>query len=360
MLRKLVSLGLATLAVAAVCAPAATTAPHRRGPRLAQNDLTYIVSLATGKVRRVTSRRQDHYDPLLSPSGKLIADSVLVGDSSRPVVEIMTTGGRVVRRLDAGTESTATPPAWSPDSRQIAFLQTYDNRARDASDAWLATTPVTGGPPRRLADLAVDRPAWTPDGRTLLYLRGDVVGTYEVGDPIDYNDSEIWSVASDGRDAHRIVADVGPEPPVLSPDGDRFLFVRWAGDRSELWTARLDGQGERRLYPGGLDQGGWVPGSDEPWLFRAVGDRLRAVVLGAAGASPLPRVRSGPLAWSPDGRRVAWGAGPTIRTMRRDGSHVREVVRFRIDRRNIGFCTSLQWSPDATRLVMSCEQQSHD
>jgi Tol biopolymer transport system component len=115
-----------------------------------------------------------------------------------------------------------TAPAVSPDGRQVAFARgvalvdgrpagplppgLHVNVAAPASRrVWLAA--ADGSSPRRLTDAAGwadEAPAWTPDGRWVVFVRwrpaADEPGA-----------AELWAVRPDGTDARRLAA-LG-EPP---------------------------------------------------------------------------------------------------------------------------------------------------
>ena len=73
------------------------------------------------------------------------------------------------RRITAGDDaSDEREIAWSPDSRQLAFL----SNAESAKQLQLYVASVAGGDARKLTDLrgSLGSPSWSPDGKTLALL----------------------------------------------------------------------------------------------------------------------------------------------------------------------------------------------
>ena len=97
---------------------------------------------------------------------------------------------------------------------------------------------------------------------------------------------DLFTIASDGTGARRLIRSA--YAPAWSPDGKSIAFVsRRTGDE-EIYVARADGSGIRRLTT--------IPGPD---------------------LSP---------AWSPDGRSLAWSREREIWTMRSSGAAKRKLV----------------------------------
>jgi len=157
--------------------------------------------------------------------------------------------------------------------------------------AWIAYTSqtLTRFPEIRLVrpDGAGDRPlvlrnggdglTWTPDGRALVYSEAHVYHTFSV-----FNDLSIVDIAT-GR-VRRITHGLRAYDPDVSPGGKTIVFARKLGDRSELQTIGLDGEGLRPLTTS-------VPGTE--WSsprWRPQGDAIVAARLLPGGWLDIVRV----------------------------------------------------------------------
>src|SRR5262249_53138230 len=105
----------------------------------------------------------------------------------------------------------AAMPAWSPDSKQLAFV-----RAPSAdADVWnVALVPIDNGGGRLLANYDSRRiwsAAWFPDGKRIAFARADRL--------------VIMNVAT--REAHEFLTPVaghGVREPLVAPDGRTIAF----------------------------------------------------------------------------------------------------------------------------------------
>ena len=110
--------------------------------------------------------------PAPSPDGQRVA--VVIRRAGKRQLSIMSADGTNSRSLapsievqGAAGQGTA---AWSPDGNWIAV------GGRDAQGAGLFKIPVSGGPPVRLLSGQAINPAWSPDGRLIVYAGALVAG----------------------------------------------------------------------------------------------------------------------------------------------------------------------------------------
>lgn len=124
--------------------------------------------------------------------------------------------------------------AISPD--HSVFLIGEFNRPDDEMTLWL--WPVQGGAPRRLGEATGRDPAWSPDGRQVVFV----------------HERRLLVMHSDGTQLHEIARPNGrPEAPAWSSDGEtiRFHSENGGSDGSSIWEMNADGSKLHRILPGG-------------------------------------------------------------------------------------------------------------
>ena len=227
----------------------------------------------------------------------------------------------------------------SPDGTRVAYAVSTPSTTRNQHEVALFVAPSAGGPPRRLAEttniLNVPLPSpklrWSPDGTRIAFL-GLVAGKPQVRDvDIATNDVRTLTDAAEGA----------------------FAF-EWAPDgRSLAYLARDSAPEEEKRRQQDMS---FVIHADAPER----GTRLAMVSL-QTGHDAAARVLTPPsyyvesLAFSPDGREIAFAASPTtgftaqyttrIYTVPVAGGTPRPVV----DRP--GMNSTPQYSPDGTALA---------
>lgn len=143
----------------------------------------YLVDTATGDaVRLNTPSGRDVHLPSWSPDGKQIAFVAKGGDHPDRTMDykvylIDARRDARARLLTTGAGDDLDPywdsrPAWSPDGKSIAYLRSIGGKWADYAPSRLAMVDVATGASRFLTD--VDRsffhPAWSPDGQSVYAL----------------------------------------------------------------------------------------------------------------------------------------------------------------------------------------------
>ena len=176
--------------------------------------------------RRFTTGSYSYSFPSISPDGRTIAYS-----SERDgLMEIYTSG------LTAGSKESALTSdggqnifaEWSPDGQWIAY------HSRKKGGIWII--PSSGGAARQIIDFG-SHPAWTPDGRQIVFT-SDAGGMAA--------QSVLWIVRTDGSDRRQLTKLGAPRgghsKPSVSPDGRWVAFGVSNGHIStEVWIAPIDG-----------------------------------------------------------------------------------------------------------------------
>ena len=244
----------------------------------------YSVSPEGSNLHRLTHANRDQFDPQLSPDGHRIVFSQRrwVGHTCggcASTIWVMNADGKNRRQLTSERYSNWDgPPIWSPDGREILYLHS----TQDSSTFF--HIPAAGGRPQRLSKK--------------LYIRGDeqTPGPYGIA-YLDY-EGALWTVGLDGKNRQRVTpkpSDNGPfvSSPAWSRDG-RLAWLSTTGDEVRYTLEILTRTGRRYSY-----------------------------ALGELAASDL--------AWSPDGRSLAFVASPPegpsdVYTISDDGRHIRRVT----------------------------------
>ncbi len=202
--------------------------------------------------------------------------------------------------------------AWSPDGGRIAFLSTRDGRF----DLYLMD--VSSGHVRRLTNGAGfnEVPRWSPDEAWISFnsSRDGVKGPVGVAEA----HRDVYLMRPDGTDLRRLTTLNGYNGDATwSPDGSRLAFVSDRGGAYNLYTMAPDGRDQRRLTQHDSGRGfavypSWSPDGSE-LVFDAsnpLGDSARASIytMPARGgeATRITRGYDFRADWSPDGAWIAF------------------------------------------------------
>jgi serine/threonine protein kinase len=157
-------------------------------------------------VQRTTTVTEDQW-PDWSPDGRIVFTEGDKGSSSWDIYVMNANGSN--RALWLGGPTCDVKPTWSPDGRWIAFIRNSRDTngngqidEEDAGDLWVGS--AVGGSLRQLTagDWAIT-PAWSPDSREIAFAR---VRDSNGNGRNDQDDaSDIWAVPLGGGDAVPLV-----------------------------------------------------------------------------------------------------------------------------------------------------------
>jgi Tol biopolymer transport system component/DNA-binding winged helix-turn-helix (wHTH) protein len=249
--------------------------------------------------------------------GRLVTDGVrlyftAVADDRLSVWQVAATGGEPSRIPTPGIAVPVVVDV-SPDGSELLLRSGFFT-----AELWIL--PLPAGGPRRLADLAGQDAAWSPDGRKLAYAHR----------------TDVYVASNDGSGSTKLLTLPNMAYALRwSPDGTRLRFTATldADDHlglvREWWEVGADGSGLRRILPGwpvrvnvmhleaGRSAGGWTrdgryftlisdrggDGNGSVWAVREATGRLRQ-----SGGQPV-RLSTDPVDYtgvtpSADGRRL--------------------------------------------------------
>ncbi len=128
---------------------------------ITQYNHLWVLDLASGQQRRVTSGEFMVAEPRWSPDSRSIAfvwnPTGAVDDGNESDIAIVSSAGGAIRKVGANPENGY---AWSPDGKWLAWAGTSD-RTKHVEKALLWVAPSGGGMPKPLTE-AFDEDAFTP------------------------------------------------------------------------------------------------------------------------------------------------------------------------------------------------------
>jgi dipeptidyl aminopeptidase/acylaminoacyl peptidase len=163
---------------------------------------------------------------------------------------------------------------WSPDGKGIAFVSNREPNEDQFFNYDLFVMNVASGEIRRLTatENAEYRPHWSPDGKTIAY-EGTKRGLTDLETTME--DTHVWLIDADGKNRRELGAaiDNRQEEPGWSTDGRAVLAVVQERGERHLYRFPMDG-GKPSLVIGGRGSlGSWsARGEQIAYAFSGSGD----------------------------------------------------------------------------------------
>jgi TolB protein len=147
-------------------------------------------------------------------------------------------------QLLSGFPGINTTPAWSPDGKSIAVMLTKDGNPE------IYILDVATGTVRRLTNhWGIDtEPSWSPTGREIAFVSNRGGG------------AQIFVMDAEGSNVRRLTSAGFNTQPRWSPKGDQIVYTSRQGN-NDLWAVSPDGSNVRRLTSGSgfNESASWAP-----------------------------------------------------------------------------------------------------
>jgi Tol biopolymer transport system component len=246
--------------------------------------------------------------------------------------------------LWAGSPSSDTAPAWSPDGTRAVFISYRTGHG----DLYLVNADGSGR--RRLTYTAAaefDRPTWSPDGHRIAFVRAEG------------NTEAIYTTRPDGGGQRRLYRSCYVGAPAWSPDGTRIAFEGGCPPYASIYAVDVGTGRARRLTPSTYDdststgtEDGYPTWSPDSKMIAF--DRLRrshadvsylGIALMLSDGSHQHELGSSDEtqpAWSPDGRRIA---------VERSGILLINTAGHTLKRLTAGDDEHPAWAPNGKKII---------
>ena len=167
--------------------------------------------------------------PAWSPDGTQVA--MTLSKDGSPDIYVLTLATGAFRRLTTWT-GIDTEPTWSPTGREIAFAS---DRADGRSQIFVMDAEGTNVRRVTRAGGFNTQPRWSPKGDVIAYTSRQ-------------GNHDIWAVAPDGSNARRLTAGPGDnESASWAPNGRHLVFHSTRLGRIQLFTMLADGSEQQPL-----------------------------------------------------------------------------------------------------------------
>jgi Tol biopolymer transport system component/tRNA A-37 threonylcarbamoyl transferase component Bud32 len=330
------------------------------------NDDIYVKMIGTnGPPLRLTTDAAQDYGPGWSPDGRFIAFLRILPSGKRALLVIPAIGGLERKIAEIFSESR---PTWSPDGNWLAISE-KDSETEPFALSLLSVDTgekrrLTSPPKQSVGDLD---PAFSPDGRSLVFSRGINADANGQSDLYLLAFSDGWKPAGEPRQI--TFGNQGAQTPAWTADGREIVYSVGSLVLRGLWRISVFGHAAGRAEPQPLPSVG--NDASEPAISGS-GHRLayvhpfshnsiwRMAAPSLEGKRLRPLNQPAPLIsstrddespqFSPDGKKIAFASTRSgsleVWVCDADGSNAVQLTSF-----GGPDISTPRWSPDGGRIA---------
>lgn len=212
---------------------AAALAPDGKQLAVTKNVVIWLGPLSNPLARQISPTGVPARYPAFSPDGRSLAFVAVVGGDTRLAVASLASGE--VRYLDENPAQIG----WVTWANQ-GLTYAAATRAGAPQDIYLLGGDGTARNLTNTPNVEEDFPAWSPNGRQLLF-------TASVPGKLDGR--QIYRMNADGSERTQLTSSAGPHTNAAwSPEGNWIAYVsRAGGGRFQIWAMHPDGRDQHQL-----------------------------------------------------------------------------------------------------------------
>jgi len=310
-------------------------------------------------------------EPEVSPDGKWVAFSAheinLAANTKTPHLWVVPLAGGEARQLTSG-EKGEDRPRWSPDGKRLAYISPKEAGSQVWTVGFNSETGTLDGDPKRITNISTeaDGELWSPDGKNIIFV------------------SQVYPECPDDA-CNKARKEELEQSKVKAEIFTRLFYRHWShytsGKRSHLFVVPAEGGVARDLTPGDHDVPTFSLGGQDLYAISPDGkevaytsniDEVEATstndeifIVPIAGGTPKkistsPGADTTPL-YSPDGKYIAW-------RMQKHAGYESDRFRLVVYERATGKITNLTedfdrwvesfvWARDSKRLYLTAADE---